>query len=89
MRSEHGRGDLDAGGVLVESEEARFRDRQPRAVPTGVTGIAVEQHAEFARQPSLISHSIEGVAFRLHPAGGCRTFHGATARRHRRGDRRK
>jgi hypothetical protein len=44
---EHGRGDLQPGGVLVGGEVAGLVDRELRAVPVGVLLVAVEQHAEL------------------------------------------
>ena len=45
--AEHGDRDLQAGGVVVRRELARFVDRQLRAVPVGVLLVAGEQHAEL------------------------------------------
>src|SRR5262245_4113908 len=44
---EHRRGDLEAGRVLVGRELPRLLDRELRAVPVGVLGVAVEQDAEL------------------------------------------
>src|SRR5262249_39907018 len=43
----HRRGDLQAGRVLVGRELPRLLDRELRAVPIGVLGMAVEQDAEL------------------------------------------
>ena len=66
---EHGRGHLQAGGVLVGRELAGLLQRQPRAVPVGVLVVAVEQHAEFVDavdQFVLVEH----VVHRLRLAAG-------------------
>ena len=44
---EHRRCHLQAGGVLVGRDFARFVDRELRAVPIGVLLVAVEQHAQL------------------------------------------
>ena len=44
---EHRRSHLQAGGVLIWRDLARFVDRKLRAIPVGILFVAVEQHAEF------------------------------------------
>src|SRR6056297_3471746 len=43
----HGGSHLQPGGVLVGRDSARLLDRELRAVPIGISAVAVEQHAEL------------------------------------------
>ncbi len=38
---------MQAGRVRVGHVASRFRDRELRAIPVGIPGVACEQHAEF------------------------------------------
>ena len=47
MPARTGRGHLHARRILIGRERARLLDRELRAVPIGVAGVAVEQHPQF------------------------------------------
>ena len=80
-------GHLQAGGVLVGGEPPRLLDRKLRAVPIGVLGVPIEQHAELvdAVQDVVLG---QDVLARLRPPLARLPSRAARAPRRCRGDRR-
>ena len=81
------RGHLHAGRVLIGRERPRLLDRELRAVPVGVAGVAVEEHAEFVDSVDDLG-SLPGCAGRSGSRRRGRRARAATAPRRRTGDRR-
>ena len=84
---EHRRGDLQAGRVLVGRELAGLLDRELRAVPVGVLGVAVEQDAELVDAVDDLV-LVQDLPLRLPLPRRRRPSRAATARRRRTGGRR-